>query len=245
LEHADPTEKANWPCHSFGYRLFPVLLAISCIALTITIVIYLVIPEFNSLPGKILLRLCVSLLTAKVLLIFLQVTHSPHLKSVIIDIFQANSWMTELRHLTFFSSFCSALSILLQFSFISAFSWMTVMSLDLCHSFCHLNTARSKRRLTRSVSRPDHGKERVRLWLYSGLGWGAPGLLSAATLALEYALPPGPLRPNFGSLRPNGSQDTCWFSGNLQILLYFYGPIGAMVLVNMITYFITIISLYR
>lgn len=56
--------------------------------------------------------------------------------------------------------------------------------------------------------------------------WGGP-LLLAGTAALLDALPaPGLLRPRFGEQR-------CWFYGDLEILVYFFGPVGVLLLVNL------------
>ena len=55
------------------YILYPALLSLSCLGLLATIIVYSVLGEFHHLPGKILLCLCVTLLTAKFLLVFDQV----------------------------------------------------------------------------------------------------------------------------------------------------------------------------
>lgn len=130
---------------------------------------------------------------------------------------------------------CVVVAVLLQFFFISSFSWMTVMSLDLCQSFLSLNAGRSRRRLSRTGSGLRRSKDTARFVVYSAVGWGVPGVISATTVLLNFDLLPG-----VASMKPRFGENSCWFSGDLQIFIYFYGPIGMMLLINLITFLVTV-----
>lgn len=79
----------------------------------------------------------------------------------------------------------------------------------------------------------ERGQEAWRLRVYMLYAWGGP-LVLAGTAALLDALAPAAapdaappiLRPRFGERR-------CWFFGDLEILVYFFGPVGVLLLVNL------------
>ena len=69
--------------------------------------------------------------------------------------------------------------------------------------------------------------------VYCGVAWGGPGLLCLATILLDSTRQTLLLRPRLAETR-------CWFRGNIEILLYFYGPIALMLLINLGFFFTTV-----
>ena len=193
--------------------LFPILLFLSCLALSLTILVYGIIPEFKNLPGKILLCMSLTLLGAMSLLLLMQMIGS-----------------TE----NIPNPVCVISAICLQFFFLSSFSWMTVMSFDICQTFRSLNS--NGRHLYRTESKNlDQRMYKTRFLFYSVCAWGGPVLTSALTFLLD-----SKLLSNTWLLKPGFGEASCWFYGDLQIFIYFYGPIAILILVNLAMFFSTI-----
>lgn len=66
--------------------------------------------------------------------------------------------------------------------------------------------------------------------MYTVYAWGGPLLLAGAAAALD-ALPEG--GAGAGLLRPRFAVRRCWFYGDTEILVYFFGPVGVLLLVNL------------
>lgn len=77
----------------------------------------------------------------------------------------------------------------------------------------------------------ERGQEAWRLRVYMVYAWGGP-LLVAGAAALLDALPAA----TAGAapfLRPRFAVQRCWFYGDMEILVYFFGPVGVLLLVNL------------
>ena len=139
---------------------------VSCIFLLITFLVYIKLPEFNNLHGKIVLSNIVSILLVTLYLSL--VYHLP-------------AFLTDLA--------CQALGYLGYFFTISMFSWMTIMSFDLCWTFL-------------TSSPPGSTPALVKFLSYSCLAWGGSGMLTASVLAMDLILPPtSTIRPAVGSTK--------------------------------------------
>lgn len=75
----------------------------------------------------------------------------------------------------------------------------------------------------------ERGQEACRLRVYMVYAWGGP-LVVAGVAALLDHLPPGAAP---GLLRPRFAVQRCWFYGDMEILVYFFGPVGVLLLVNL------------
>jgi G protein-coupled receptor Mth (Methuselah protein) len=193
--------------------VFPILLFLSSVALFLTILVYGIIPEFKNLPGKILLCLSLTLLGAMSILLLIQLIGS-------IDVIP--------------KPFCTLSAVLLQFFFLSSFSWMTVMSFDICQTFRSLNS--NGRHLYRTESKNiDQRMYKTRFLFYSLCAWGGPMVSSALTFVLD-----SELMSNSWLLKPRFGETSCWFYGDLEILIYFYGPIAVLILVNLAMFLSTV-----
>lgn len=91
------------------------------------------------------------------------------------------------------------------------------------------NAGRALRRDFRPTSL-ERGQERWRLRVYTVYAWGGPLLLAGAAAALD-ALPEA--GAGAGLLRPRFAVRRCWFYGDTEILVYFFGPVGVLLLVNL------------
>jgi hypothetical protein len=75
--------------------------------------------------------------------------------------------------------------------------------------------------------------------VYSIYAWLIPSVISAITLILELFATEeeSSLRPRFTS--------SCWFNNHNSVLAFFYGPISAFLVVNVVFYVLTVLHLRR
>ncbi|XP_076627055.1 adhesion G-protein coupled receptor methuselah-like 1 [Colletes latitarsis] len=114
---------------------------------------------------------------------------------------------------------CKALAIMAHFFFLAAFFWLNTMCFNIWWTFRDLRPASLEK-----------GQETRRLRVYSCYAWGGP-LLVAGLAALLDHLPP---QPQYTFLRPRFGEKQCWFYGDMEILAYFFGPIGVLLAVNLL-----------
>ncbi|XP_063536112.1 G-protein coupled receptor Mth2-like [Cydia strobilella] len=118
---------------------------------------------------------------------------------------------------------CTIMAYLIQFSFVSCFFWLNVMSFDI-----FLNV---RRYLNSSVSRRSM---RRRFGWYCAYAVVLPVILLVVTISMELspAVPSTYLKPNFGV-------KGCWFKTDQAALPYFYGPVAAILLSNLVIFVCT------
>lgn len=114
---------------------------------------------------------------------------------------------------------CKALAIMAHFFFLAAFFWLNTMCFNIWWTFRDLRPASLEK-----------GQETLRLRVYACYAWGGP-LLVAGLAALLDHLPP---QPQYTFLRPRFGEKQCWFFGDMEILAYFFGPIGVLLAVNLL-----------
>ncbi|XP_003706514.2 adhesion G-protein coupled receptor methuselah-like 1 [Megachile rotundata] len=114
---------------------------------------------------------------------------------------------------------CKAVAIMAHFFFLAAFFWLNTMCFNIWWTFRDLRPA--------SIEK---SQETLRLRVYACYAWGGP-LLVAGLAALLDHLPP---QPQYTFLRPRFGEKQCWFYGDMEILAYFFGPIGVLLAVNLL-----------
>ncbi|XP_011686959.1 PREDICTED: probable G-protein coupled receptor Mth-like 1 [Wasmannia auropunctata] len=119
---------------------------------------------------------------------------------------------------------CKALAIMAHFFFLAAFFWLNTMCFNIWWTFRDL----------RPVSL-EKGQETLRLRVYACYAWGGPFLVAGLAALLDH-LPP---QPQYTFLRPRFGERQCWFYGDMEILAYFFGPIGVLLAVNLIFFAVT------
>ncbi|XP_045784909.1 probable G-protein coupled receptor Mth-like 1 [Maniola jurtina] len=113
---------------------------------------------------------------------------------------------------------CRALAVCMHFLFLSAFFWLNTMCFNIWWTFRDFRPTSLER-----------GQEACRLRVYMVYAWGGPLLLAGAAAVLD-RLPAGAAP---GVLRPRFAVQRCWFYGDMEILVYFFGPVGVLLLVNL------------
>ncbi|CAL4115372.1 unnamed protein product, partial [Meganyctiphanes norvegica] len=115
---------------------------------------------------------------------------------------------------------CVAVALAMQFSFLSAFFWLNAMCFDVWRLF---------RNLVRNMFSPHSS---VAVWKYLLYAIGGPLTISVVTIIMQFAAPKDGNIP--GLVHPHIGEGRCWFRADKELLVYFYGPIAILFLLNFI-----------
>ena len=170
--------------------------SLSLLALSLTIIIYVKSASLRTLHGKTLVSLSVSLIGANV----------------------TSLLETEVSH-----GFCKAVAIIMHFSWLAAFGWMSMISYDMLRTFFGKQT-------TVKNSRSD----RKRYLLYSITGWFGPGLIVIICIVLDITEISDVLNPAYGK------HGGCFIVGKRVRLIFFQVPYAASVLFNTVAFILTV-----
>ncbi|XP_049946639.1 G-protein coupled receptor Mth2-like [Schistocerca serialis cubense] len=186
--------------HAIRYVLYPLGkgagLLVSVPFLVATAWVYLRFPQLRDLHGRALANHALCLAAA-----YLSLS------------------VTQLAGHRFSTGACIAFAFLIQFSFLAAFCWLTILALD---------TTWKVLSVTGRLPYPEERPRQWRAWAgYSVFAWLAPALCLVVTLLadIQPSVPPSFVRPSLGTA-------SCWFSNKDAALQYFYGPIGLLFLLN-------------
>ncbi|XP_063607695.1 probable G-protein coupled receptor Mth-like 3 [Penaeus indicus] len=129
---------------------------------------------------------------------------------------------------------CVINGMIIQMSFLATFFWLNVMCFDIWRV---IRATVNLVPLTGILSN-DSNKFKA----YSAYAWGGPFVVTSVS-ALLFFLPErfvvaGVIRPDFGVVN-------CFLHGDLERLVYFYGLVGALFLVNLLLLGHTIYMLFR
>ena len=175
-------------------------LGLSLISMLVTFATYLVFPSMRNLPGKTVMSLIVALFTGQGLFLF---------------------GVGETQH----DAVCTAIAIILHYSWLSAFTWTNVLAFHLSQS---LGSGAGSMRKRFQVSVPVSKT----FLLYCAYGWGAPLVIVVISVAVDFASD-----ADF----QYGTRMSCWITGGIANLLAFGVPVGLTLLVN-VAMFANIVS---
>ncbi|PNF36788.1 G-protein coupled receptor Mth2 [Cryptotermes secundus] len=128
------------------------------------------------------------------------------------------------------NAFCIFCAFTIFFAFHASFFWLNVMCFDIWWTFSGL--------------RPIHGsvkeREHKKFIMYSIYAWGAPFIMLLVCMMLDLVpgIPDEYIKPGFGVTK-------CWFGSDTAVLAYFYGPIGFLVLCNIILFITTAMKIMK
>ncbi|XP_054276577.1 G-protein coupled receptor Mth2-like [Macrosteles quadrilineatus] len=123
------------------------------------------------------------------------------------------------------SDLCILFAFTAQFSLLATFFWMNVMCIDIW--------------LVISKVRPAQSRNYNKKFLYYSLyAWGVPMFIVGVSIAMDMipGVPDTWIKPQFGKKK-------CWFADDRGLLLYFYLPIAAVVVTNVVTFVSAAIAL--
>ncbi|XP_076245702.1 G-protein coupled receptor Mth2 isoform X1 [Calliopsis andreniformis] len=171
----------------------------------VTFLVYAIIPELRNLYGKTLMCYVACLILAYTFLI-----------------------LAKLFYFAF--SFCSAIAIIIYFSFLASFFWLNVMCFDIWWTFGGF------RSLQGSVKQ----RERKKFLIYSIYAWGCASLLTGVCMIMDFLpqIPNSFIRPGFGNR-------SCWITTRMATAIYFYAPMGVTVICNICLFISTAIKIMQ
>lgn len=116
---------------------------------------------------------------------------------------------------------CSALAIMKHYAFLASFFWTNVMAFDVAQ-------------MLSTMALKSQGKTKF-IW-YNVYAWGCPLLAVGAAIIADFC--DGDIVPAYGAAG-------CWFGTLYGLLTYFLGPVYLIIVVNIVLYTISIISIVR
>ncbi|KAL7304127.1 hypothetical protein TKK_0003583 [Trichogramma kaykai] len=132
--------------------------------------------------------------------------------------------MIQLGGTSINDEFCRVLATLAHFFFLSTFFWLNTMCFNIWWTFRDL----------RPTSFAKHQEVR-RLKYYAVYAFGCPFLIVAFGAMLDQLS----ISYDYDFLRPRFGDKQCWFYGNMEILAYFFGPIGLLLMINVLFFLST------
>ncbi|KAK3867662.1 hypothetical protein Pcinc_026903 [Petrolisthes cinctipes] len=180
--------------------LTAVTLVTSLAALALHITIFLLVPRLRNLPGKNLFCLTCCLFMAH--LVFLTGTRATD------------------NH-----GFCVFISATLHFFWLASFTWMNVMSIDVCRTF------------TNQLHPANSGGHTTYIF-YSTYAWSVPLLVVILALVFQYV----DILPGY---QPDYATKYCWINNRYGLALFFLLPQGAIILENTVLFFLTACGIYK
>ncbi|XP_022902704.2 probable G-protein coupled receptor Mth-like 1 isoform X1 [Onthophagus taurus] len=117
---------------------------------------------------------------------------------------------------------CTILAFSMHFLFLSAFFWLNTMCFNIWWTFRDLRPQNLEK-----------SQERCRLRLYVVYACGFPAVIAVIGLILDLVGDENTFyQPGFG-------KNNCWFQGNMEIMLYFFIPVGILLAVNLALFIAT------
>ena len=207
-----PTDKGALSCldqyTSLLLQLHTTSGCISIVFLAITFLVYIFVPELDNLHGKIVLSnvFAIFFLTAYLLLVF------------------------NFSHLLP-SLGCKMTGYAGYFFTMSMFSWMTIMSFDLCWTFIRAQV-------------PRRGSAMIKFVIYSAVAWGSSAVLTIGIIATDEIMEDNEDDQEEFLIKPNVGKPKCFLRDDaLGVFLHF--PVMILMIINVILFLITTTTLYR
>ncbi|KAL2720895.1 G-protein coupled receptor Mth2-like isoform X1 [Vespula squamosa] len=127
---------------------------------------------------------------------------------------------------------CICIAFIIQFSFIACYFWLNVMCIEtwlLIRNHVHHGAYQRM-------------KPNVLFFYYSIWAWGFSGIfiLLSIIMDLNPTIPTIYIKPNFFS-----ESDSCWFKSDTKTMPFFFVPVGLLLLVNLIFFILTGITIRR
>ena len=185
------------------------ILGTSIFFLSLTIVIYITSPELRNTSNKIIIHFTLALFVSNLVLLFI---HNPDLLKEQVGISRV---------------LCQLLGHLEQFSFLSAFTWITIMSSE------NLNQLRGLSQVNSIQKSPNTMRKQLLL------GYGIPFIICSLTGLVDA------FAPFCAFYKPRFGQRTCFFYGEMDKFIWFYLPIIIMLIINTVIFVYILVSINR
>ncbi|XP_014768920.1 probable G-protein coupled receptor Mth-like 3 [Octopus bimaculoides] len=124
-------------------------------------------------------------------------------------------------------SSCRAVAVVMHYAFLSSFFWLNSITINIWLSVCWTPCQSKKYSEKRSFIS------------YSAFSWLAPILLIVPAILLDKYQPNSIFAPSYGLY------EFCWINNGSSIMLFFAGPLALIILINMILYIHTAVTIYK
>ena len=176
-----------------------IFMSLSALFLLIRLTLQYFIPIYHTFPIKLQFAYCVALLIAIIMFLV-----GPIARPI--------------------DTLCKIVGILLHYSFLASFMWMTVIAGDMFLMFRSLE----------SMQKASERKGFKAMLPYHILAWGIPAVLVTVSLIVDHT------PPKEHSFKPRYGEDRCWMtSESFAVLLFFGTPIFIATILNT-TFFILV-----
>ncbi|KAK3700070.1 hypothetical protein QZH41_004363 [Actinostola sp. cb2023] len=172
--------------------------SISILCLVFVLVIYSLFPSLRTIPGINLMNLSSALLVAHVL------------------------WLAG-SGLTFTDTGCTAIAVVLHYSFLASFMWMSIIAFDTWRAFSSIKSHRS--------SRNDHEERRRRIVFTMAVGWLPLIVVLSICVALDQS--------DVVAIRYGGKKG-CWINNPMANLYFFAVPVATSLLWNAVFFLLIV-----
>ncbi|KAK5639760.1 hypothetical protein RI129_010571 [Pyrocoelia pectoralis] len=158
--------------------------------------------------------------------------HGKSLMSYVISLFGAYLCLVVMQeHTDVVGPGCIALGTLCLFFFMVSFLWMNVMSIDIWWTFRWVGI--------RGLSGNKKEVERKRFLLYTAYSWGVPLIFVIIVTIINASAP-------FNAwYKPGIGDGQCWFTHDMGVLLYFYGPLATIIVINVALFTLTALTIKK
>lgn len=172
-----------------------------------------------SFIGQVISLVCLTLHMA-VYVVFPQLRNTPGkiLMSLVFAIFLGQLLFVVGVDRVELQEFCTMVAILMHYSFLASFFWMNVMAYDI-----HKTFGSTKLKI---------GQKGNQLLAYTIYAWATPLLVIITATLVDYFAPESEFKPNYGD-------GLCWITSRPALIIFFAGPVGVIVVVNLVFFILT------
>ena len=200
-------------------------ITLSISGLSVLLIIYLSFSKLRNLPGLNLICLCVSYIT-----VYFVIISSIILMKYTKDKVSETSKLETIYDWSFY-----ILAVLLNYACLSTYSWMTIISYDICRTFMANSFQRSFKDNT----------VRHRLFIrHLIVGFGIIPLVPVAfALIIDNFHKQSAISPQYAGIGKNFR--IAWFSNRLGLLVFYIIPVAIMLGINITFFLVTIVAIWR
>ena len=209
---------------------------VSLIGLIILIIIYSIFPTLRNLPGKDLLCLSSTYICVYLIMIILMIISKPIKNSYHSFLQQNDNEIEEPKSFKIIKQITYILAIILHYTWLSTFSWISIISFDICH------TLRDSGSTIANQSKDEENKV-FRIHLFFAY-FVLPSLPVLTGILLDLFLKDSPYAPNYGYNHFN-DHFTFWISNRRSLFILFTVPVTIILTINLIFFLITLYSIIK
>ncbi|XP_031357284.1 G-protein coupled receptor Mth2-like [Photinus pyralis] len=155
--------------------------------------------------------------------------HNKSLMCYVLSLLLAYIWITLINSVALEGLGCTAMTLCCLYFFTASFFWMNVMSIDIWRTFSG----------KRDISGNTKEHARKLFLIYNAYAWGVPFVLVSLVVILNECTS----KENW--YHPSIGQGLCWFYESIPELLYFYGPMALIIVLNLVLFGVTALKIRK